>query len=315
MENDPIWDKPFFKRLAHNDTGQARGHQGGLVIPMQLRQFFPALVLSASVEQPTNERPLRAVLFVGNESVGEVQTRYQTQTWKAERSAETRLTGNLGAVRNVAAADDFLIFERSLDDLSLYRITLVKKSTPLFRAIAEQVGSKRWGSVGRADDTPLVQSDIDSVRSDIQEALAKPFQAFVEHKKVATRMVRARSSVFKAIVRNAHDGRCAFCGSGLIDHGGLFEVVGAHIIPHSMHGTDDPRNGVALCPRHHWAFDRGLVGVTTERRIVVPSKTLAISRNQTLQDIANKRIIEPREKGTTSHDDAFSWHRANVLQS
>ena len=41
--NDPTWDSPFFKRLANNDTGNARGHQGGIVVPKDLRQFFPEL--------------------------------------------------------------------------------------------------------------------------------------------------------------------------------------------------------------------------------------------------------------------------------
>ena len=40
---DPEWDAPFFKRLAHNDTGAAKGHQGGLAFPKDLREFLPAL--------------------------------------------------------------------------------------------------------------------------------------------------------------------------------------------------------------------------------------------------------------------------------
>ena len=40
---DPAWDAPFFKLLANNDTGAASGHQGGVVIPKELRPYFPSL--------------------------------------------------------------------------------------------------------------------------------------------------------------------------------------------------------------------------------------------------------------------------------
>lgn len=70
--NDPAWDAPFFKRLAHNDTGQASGHQGGVVVPKDLRVYFPALDEGlASANAPTVDRYLT-------------------------RSAESRLTDNLG---------------------------------------------------------------------------------------------------------------------------------------------------------------------------------------------------------------------------
>jgi len=50
---------------------------------------------------------------------------------------------------------------------------------------------------------------------------------------------------------------CALCGlsvKGLVD--------GAHIIPKEEGGTDDPRNGLPLCPTHHRTFDARVVGIT-----------------------------------------------------
>ena len=49
------------------------------------------------------------------------------------------------------------------------------------------------------------------------------------------------------------------------------EVDAAHIVPRSMFGSDDARNGLALCKRHHWAFDKGMLGIDDDRKIVVPS--------------------------------------------
>jgi putative restriction endonuclease len=46
-------DASVFKKLAHNDTGKARGHQGGIVIPKAISQFFPPLPAVAAVGGPT----------------------------------------------------------------------------------------------------------------------------------------------------------------------------------------------------------------------------------------------------------------------
>ena len=46
-------DGKFFKVLAHNDTGQATGHQGGIVIPKDISVFFPLIVFQENAAQPT----------------------------------------------------------------------------------------------------------------------------------------------------------------------------------------------------------------------------------------------------------------------
>jgi putative restriction endonuclease len=76
------WDVPFFKRLAHNDTGQAVGHQGGIVLPKDLRQFFPTLdKAQTSAATPTTDRSLRVELYLATGRVAEATVRYQIQTW------------------------------------------------------------------------------------------------------------------------------------------------------------------------------------------------------------------------------------------
>jgi putative restriction endonuclease len=75
------WDLPFFKVLANNDTGAASGHQGGIVIPMELRPFFPGLSDATSPWNPTTDQRIDADLFVENRFLASVSTRYQYQTW------------------------------------------------------------------------------------------------------------------------------------------------------------------------------------------------------------------------------------------
>ncbi len=77
----------------------------------------------------------------------------------------------------------------------------------------------------------------------------------------------ARSRVFGRRVKEAYAGRCAVCGSNRVDSQGIAEVDAAHIFPVNLDGSDDLRNGMALCKLHHWAFDGGLYYVDTDLKV------------------------------------------------
>lgn len=72
---------------------------------------------------------------------------------------------------------------------------------------------------------------------------------------VAQRLVR--NVAFRDVLLDAYDWHCAVCGVP-IKHMGLTELEAAHIVGVSERGPDDPRNGLSLCVRHHWAFDNGV---------------------------------------------------------
>ena len=73
-----------------------------------------------------------------------------------------------------------------------------------------------------------------------------------------------RDARFSRRVIDAYGGLCAMCGLSV-------ELVqGAHIHPVSAPGShDEPWNGLALCPNHHLAFDRYLVAVDIDTRVII----------------------------------------------
>ena len=310
----PDWDKPFFKRLANNDTAAAPGHQGGLVIPKDLRRFFPGLLGRISASSPTLDRRILADLYDSTVFLGQVDTRYQYQSWGGERSAESRLTDNLSPLRKLAAAEDILVLQRSLIDLDVYRLTLVRQRSTDFTDIDSLAGRRRWGVLGKED--PMTEDDYEDAHKDQNEREGKPFVMFDPSISVQTlngaRL--ARSVVFKQRIYDLYEGRCCVCGTGLRVPGGTYEIEAAHIVPHALQGCDDARNGLALCRRHHWAFDRGLFGVNPRRLIHVPPSTLSEAANQPLQAYAGKSIEEARNKGLAAAAEALDWHMRNVLR-
>jgi putative restriction endonuclease len=311
--NDPDWDKPFFKRLPSNDTGAAPGHQGGMVVPKDLRQYFPGLVGRTSAKSPTIDRRIWADLFDGERFVARVNTRYQYQTWGGARSPESRLTDNLSPLRNIARPDDVLVIQRSLLLLDLYRLILVRKDTGAYAAINAMAGTARWGILGR--DAPVTERDFEEAQDNETELEAKPFSLFeLDASTSISRVTRiSRSIVFKQRVSELYGNSCSICKSGLRVPDGGYEIEAAHIVPRSLRGADDARNGVGLCRQHHWAFDRGLFGVSAMRQIVVPTRASILSENQSLTHYHGKAINEAKVPALQASAEAFAWHMDNVV--
>jgi putative restriction endonuclease len=84
---------------------------------------------------------------------------------------------------------------------------------------------------------------------------------------VVSRPFRERS--FMHNVRAAYSNRCAITGLRLINGGGRPEVQAAHIQPVASKGPDSVRNGLALSATVHWMFDRGLISIDDDFKILV----------------------------------------------
>ena len=84
---------------------------------------------------------------------------------------------------------------------------------------------------------------------------------------LSSRIIRDR--LFRRLILQAYDKRCAVTGLKLINGGGRAEVDAAHIRPVEANGPDILSNGIALSDTAHWMFDRGLINKTG--RAIVPA--------------------------------------------
>lgn len=307
---NPEWDSPFFKRLAHNDTGSAAGHQGGMVLPKDLRHFLPILDEGATSHLvPTTDRFLRAEMFVGAVHLTESVVRYQFQTWGGTRSAESRLTDGLRPVRDRAREGDIILFQRQADALDRFRLMLVTRGTPEFIEISNWANGRRWGPL-YLTDAPVTQRQLTQARTEVVALTLHPFEIQrTQVPRVETRQNRiARSSVFAEEVRQEYGRKCAVSGIIIATPTMLHEVESAHVVPVSERGSDDVRNGFTLMQTLHWAFDRGLFGVLPNRTIYIPRQVKRMTENGFLKQFESKPITEAKTKTFRVHADAFRWH-------
>ena len=172
---DQEFEGPLFKVLPRNDTGAAPGHQAGVLIPRELRPFFPALP-EPTLEEPVPHLPLKAILVLNDGPAQTVVTNYQLQTWGLTRR-ETRITGNLQRIRDPANAGDILLIERGVTDRDQYRLTVIQQETALYAAAISRAGGKKWGSLlGGIPAT--TEQQLATASAEIAGHTAGPFEPF-----------------------------------------------------------------------------------------------------------------------------------------
>ena len=303
------WDLPFFKRLAKNDTAEGKNNQGGPVIPIALRQYLPSLdSADISPTSPTSDRFLRSELFIGLHQVDEATIRYQFQTWGGSRSPEGRLTRNLGLVYSQSKRGDILIIQRRVDSLDQFRLVLIQQNQAVYSEINHLTNGRKWGALYDSEP-PLTQNELEDAVIEIEALSNHPFILRVTRQRIESRRTRiARSSAFPRRVGREYEWKCAVSEISLRSPEGLSEIEASHVVPVNEGGTDDVRNGLALCQTLHWAFDRGLFGIDSARRVYLPARIRNSPGNSFLKRFNGRKIREATTERLRVHQDALTWH-------
>jgi putative restriction endonuclease len=80
---------------------------------------------------------------------------------------------------------------------------------------------------------------------------------------------KVRDANFRRAVCRAYDDRCAVTGLKIVNGGGRSEVQAAHILSVADGGPDIVQNGIALSATAHWLFDRHLISIGPDMRLLV----------------------------------------------
>ena len=141
-----------------------------------------------------------------------------------------------------------------------------------------------------------------------------PFVAEWEDAQSRTVSQTVRQAAFRRTIRLLYDESCTLCGLRLLAVNGHSLCDAAHIVPYSQFSNDDPRNGLGLCPVHHWCFDEGLFTITSDYRVSV-SPTLDPDRptEERLADMDGTIIRLPKEKHCHPALEALAWHQEHRL--
>lgn len=122
---------------------------------------------------------------------------------------------------------------------------------------------------------------------------------------------RVNQSVFREMVLSNYDNKCAITG---ID---IYQLLAAsHIIPWAKNKSErlNPENGICLSPLYDKAFDKGLIGIRTDCKIILSKNLKAKENNQFYKDyfasvenlkISNALSYAPRKEFLQYHLDTI----------
>ncbi len=136
---------------------------------------------------------------------------------------------------------------------------------------------------------------------------------FIERPLIETTVTRPfRDAIFAKQIQSAYDKRCAMTGLRIINGGGRPEAQAAHIIPVERNGSDSPRNGLSLSSTFHWMFDRGLLSVDDDFRILKAKKTVTPEVERLINPSGYLNL--PKDVRLQPHRQFLRYHRDNIFK-
>ncbi|MGV7120509.1 HNH endonuclease [Sphingopyxis sp. 550A] len=146
----------------------------------------------------------------------------------------------------------------------------------------------------------LDATDIDTATWDVlhaPDAIERRTASILLNRKI-------RDASFRRAVCRAYGDRCAVSGIRIVNGGGRSEVQAAHILPVALGGPDVVQNGIALSATAHWLFDRHLISIGEDYRLL-------ISHNKIPSEL--KALFAPQFDRVLLPADLRLWPRQSYL--
>lgn len=117
-----------------------------------------------------------------------------------------------------------------------------------------------------------------------------------------------RSGIFKKEIPKIYNYTCAISGMRIITDADIQMIDACHIVPFSESHDDTIRNGISLCPNLHRAFDRGLISLDTEYKVLV--KPFMEQENfYSIKQFEGKQMLLPNNRTYFPAQENLAVHR------
>ena len=124
-----------------------------------------------------------------------------------------------------------------------------------------------------------------------------------------------RDPRFRKLVVEAYEHRCAVCAYELRLGKSDLGLEAAHIKWRALGGPDTVQNGLALCAVHHKALDRGAIGITTDRTVLVSAKLYGSGwASEWIMSFCGKKLRDPYDSKLAADKSFLIWHRREVFK-
>ena len=124
-----------------------------------------------------------------------------------------------------------------------------------------------------------------------------------------------RCGVFKRVVPQIYNYTCCISGMHIISGYDIQMVDACHIVPFAVSHNDTVSNGISLSPNMHRAFDRVLVSVNSDYKVIVSNSFTEHSADASIKPYAGKSIVLPIQNTYYPSLENLQWHRENIFKN
>ncbi|WP_340560032.1 phosphorothioated DNA-binding restriction endonuclease [Streptomyces sp. GSL17-111] len=126
---------------------------------------------------------------------------------------------------------------------------------------------------------------------------------------------RRRDRRMRELVLTAYAYQCAFCGYDGALGAAPVGLEAAHVRWWAFGGPDDVENGLCLCSLHHKLFDKGVLGVGDDHRILVSRHFVGrgAAARKHVTGLAGRSLTGPQPGVRPVAAQHRSWHTSQVF--
>jgi putative restriction endonuclease len=135
----------------------------------------------------------------------------------------------------------------------------------------------------------------------------KEIEALIEEKNEEE--IFLRGSLFKREIPKLYNNTCCISGMSVDATISVSMIDACHIVPFSESYDDTVTNGIALCPNLHRAFDRHLITIDGNYKVIVSPRFKEEISQYTIGNFEGVRILLPELKRYHPNLENLSLHR------
>lgn len=158
----------------------------------------------------------------------------------------------------------------------------------------------------------LFEGIENKILNESSEAYRKEIQQLLEQKNEEE--IFLRGSLFKREIPKIYNNTCCISGMRIDATIAISLVDACHIVPFSTSHDDTVTNGIALCPNLHRAFDRGLIAIDEDYKVVVSKSFREEETSYSIRLFEGNRIRLPNFGCYYPLRGNFEWHRKNIYK-
>lgn len=123
-----------------------------------------------------------------------------------------------------------------------------------------------------------------------------------------------RGSLFKREIPKIYNNTCCISGMKIDATISVSMVDACHIVPFNESYDDTITNGIALCPNLHRAFDRGLIAIDDNYKVVISKRFTETSTNYSIRDFEGQKINLPINQKYYPYIENFVKHLTSIFK-